>query len=227
MSFNGSGLFQVNVAGNPVVTGTVISSTWLNASFSDFATGLSTCILKDGTQTLTANIPFGGFKATGLAVATTTGDALSYGRAANVTTLTVTTVNASGVVTGGSFVGLATAGPATATAVGYMGAPLNTQNGNYTLVLGDQGNMLYHTSGSAHAYTIPPNASVALPIGTVVLIENEVAAGVVTVTRGAGVSMFLRGTSVTDADRALAANGSCAIKKVATNTWSITGIGLT
>lgn len=30
-----------------------------------FATGLSTCMLKDGTQTLTANIPFGGFKITG------------------------------------------------------------------------------------------------------------------------------------------------------------------
>lgn len=132
-----------------------------------------------------------------------------------------------GVATATSYSGAALAGPAASTGVGYMGAPENIQNGNYTLALTDQGQMLYHTSGSAHAYTIPPNASIALPIGSVVLIENEVAAGVVTVTRGAGVSLFWRGNSVTSADRALAANGSCAIKKVATDTWSITGIGLT
>lgn len=90
MSFNGSGLFQINSAGNPVVTATDISSTWLNALTADLAAGLSNVICKDGQTTLTANIPFGGFKATGLAVATTTGDALSYGRAATVTTLAAT-----------------------------------------------------------------------------------------------------------------------------------------
>jgi hypothetical protein len=137
------------------------------------------------------------------------------------TSPTLTTPNV-GVATGS-----AAAGPATASGLGYMGAPVNTQNANYTLALSDEGEMIYHTSASAHAYTIPPNASVALPIGTVVLIENEVAGGVVTVTRGAAVSLFWRGNSVTSADRALAANGSCAIKKVATDTWSITGIGLT
>lgn len=132
-----------------------------------------------------------------------------------------------GVASATSYSGAALAGPAASTGVGYMGAPENIQNTGYTLALTDEGQMLYHTTGSAHAYTIPPNSSVALPIGTVVLIENEVAAGVVTVTRGAGVSLFWRGNSVTSADRALAANGSCAIKKVATDTWSITGIGLT
>lgn len=58
MSFNGAGVFSINSAGNPVVTNTVISSTWLNALTADLATGLSTCLLKDGTQTATAVIPF-------------------------------------------------------------------------------------------------------------------------------------------------------------------------
>lgn len=52
-----SGTFSL-VAGNPVVTGTTISSTVQNNTMTDIATGLSTCLLKDGTQTTTATIPF-------------------------------------------------------------------------------------------------------------------------------------------------------------------------
>lgn len=77
MSFS-SGTFTINSTGNPVVTGTTISSTWANALTSDLATGLSTCVLKDGTQTLTANIPIGGFKLTGLAAGTATGHSLRW-----------------------------------------------------------------------------------------------------------------------------------------------------
>lgn len=62
-----SGTFSL-VSGNPVVTGTTISSTWANNTLSDIATGLSTCILKNGTQTLTADIPFAGFGATNVRI---------------------------------------------------------------------------------------------------------------------------------------------------------------
>lgn len=58
MSFNGAGTWTANSAGLPVVTGTVISSTMFNTFTGDVATGLSTCILKDGTQTATAGVPF-------------------------------------------------------------------------------------------------------------------------------------------------------------------------
>lgn len=58
MSFNGSGTFVVNSTGQPVVTGTVISSTVFNAFTADVATGLSTAICKDGQQTCTAGVPF-------------------------------------------------------------------------------------------------------------------------------------------------------------------------
>src|SRR3990167_4111449 len=77
MSFS-SGTFSINTAGQPVVTGTVISSTAFNAFTADIATGLSTCILKDGTQTLTGNIPMGGFKLTGLAAGSAAGNSLRY-----------------------------------------------------------------------------------------------------------------------------------------------------
>jgi hypothetical protein len=83
MAYNGSGTF-VLVAGNPVVTGTTISSTWANNTLNDIATGLSTAITKDGQTTPTANIPMGGYKITGLAAATVNGDAVRYEQAASL-----------------------------------------------------------------------------------------------------------------------------------------------
>lgn len=77
MPFNGSGTY-VLPAGNPVVTGTTISSTTQNNTMSDVATALSTTITKDGQTTPTANIPMGGFKLTGLGAATANGDAVRY-----------------------------------------------------------------------------------------------------------------------------------------------------
>ena len=44
MSFNGSGTFVINSAGQPVVANTVISATTFNALTADLANGLSTCI---------------------------------------------------------------------------------------------------------------------------------------------------------------------------------------
>jgi hypothetical protein len=58
MSYNGSGTFQINTSGQPVVTGTVISSTTFNALTADLATGLSTAITKDGQTATTVRIPF-------------------------------------------------------------------------------------------------------------------------------------------------------------------------
>lgn len=76
MAFS-SGTFTL-VSGNPVVTGTTISSTWGNNTLSDIAAGLSSCVLKDGTQTITANIPMATFKLTGLGAASTSGDSVRY-----------------------------------------------------------------------------------------------------------------------------------------------------
>jgi hypothetical protein len=58
MSYNGSGTFQINTTGQPIVTGTVISATTFNSLTADLATGLSTAITKDGQTTTTARIPF-------------------------------------------------------------------------------------------------------------------------------------------------------------------------
>lgn len=100
MSFNGSGTFLINSAGQPVVTNTIISSTAFNALTADLATGLSTCLTKDGQSTPTANIKLGGFKLTNVGAATLLGDALSFGRDATIDDLTVTgSISVSGLGT--------------------------------------------------------------------------------------------------------------------------------
>lgn len=62
MAFNGSGTYSLP-AGNPVITGTTISSTVQNNTMSDIATALTDCVTRDGQSPLTANLPMGGFKA--------------------------------------------------------------------------------------------------------------------------------------------------------------------
>ena len=80
MSYNGSGTFNINTAGQPVVTGTIITSTAFNLLTSDLATGLTTALTKDGQTTPTANIPMGSFKITGLGAGTAATDAAQYGQ---------------------------------------------------------------------------------------------------------------------------------------------------
>lgn len=73
-----SGTFSLYTPGNPVVTGTTIASTWANNTLNDVATGLTTCVLKDGTQVITANLPMASFKFTGLGAGSTAGESLRY-----------------------------------------------------------------------------------------------------------------------------------------------------
>jgi hypothetical protein len=110
MSFNGSGTFQINSAGQPVVTNTIISSTAFNALTADLATGLSTCLTKDGQTTPTANIKLGGFKLVNVGAGTLAGDALVFGQAATVSGVTITGLTGLVKANGSSAATAATAG---------------------------------------------------------------------------------------------------------------------
>lgn len=92
MAFNGSGSFSAPGSSFPAVAGTLIEATKFNTVVNDIATGLSTCILKDGTQTVTANIPFGGFKLTGVGPAAARTDAATLANAQDGTGVYVGTV---------------------------------------------------------------------------------------------------------------------------------------
>src|SRR3990167_1550372 len=83
MSFSG-GVFSINSTGQPVVTGTTISSSVFNALTADLATGLSTTMLKDGTQIMTANVPMAGFRFTGLGAGAANGDSVRRSQVGHV-----------------------------------------------------------------------------------------------------------------------------------------------
>lgn len=88
------------------MTNTVISSTVQNNTLNDIATALTNSIAANGETPITANIPMATHKITGLAAATTSGDALAYGQTgASIASLTVTTTltGPGGVITSGVY----------------------------------------------------------------------------------------------------------------------------
>jgi hypothetical protein len=99
MAYNGSGTFSL-AAGNPVVTGTTISSTWANNTLSDIATGLSTVICKDGQTTVTANLPMATFKHTGVGAASATTEYARYDQVQNSAPMVLASVAGTNTVTG-------------------------------------------------------------------------------------------------------------------------------
>lgn len=81
MAFNGSGVFVrlynwVNDRNN----GIKIQATRMDNEMDGMATGLSTCMTKDGQSTPTANIPLGNFRLTGVGAAVNAGDAVNAGQ---------------------------------------------------------------------------------------------------------------------------------------------------
>lgn len=77
----------------------------------------------------------------------------------------------------------------TALVAASSGIGLNSQTGTtYTLVLGDAGLCVEMNNASANTLTVPPNSSVAFPIGTN-LIVRQMGAGQTAVAAGAGVTI--------------------------------------
>jgi hypothetical protein len=100
MAFNGSGTFnRVHSWATDKAAATKITASRMDAEDDGFATGLSTCIAKDGQTTITANLPMNSKKLTGLAAGTTAGDSVRYEQA-------VTAV----AITGGTITGLTSLG---------------------------------------------------------------------------------------------------------------------
>jgi len=76
MSRNGSGTYTLP-AGNPVVTGTAITSSWANTTMSDIAAGLTQSVAADGQTPMTGNLNMTNNTIENLADATASGDAVS------------------------------------------------------------------------------------------------------------------------------------------------------
>ena len=94
---------------------------------------------------------------------------------------------------------------------------VSSQSASYTLVLGDAAKMVEMNNGSANNLTVPPNSSVAFPVGTVIDVL-QIGAGQTTIVADSGVTInYAIGLK-------LRAQWSAAsLVKRATNTWVAIG----
>jgi len=97
MSRNGSGVYSLP-AGNPVVTGTTISSSWANNTMNDLAAALTDSVAADGQTPMTGDLDMNTNKILNLDPATAAGEAVEYSQFVSATTNAV-------AITGGTING--------------------------------------------------------------------------------------------------------------------------
>lgn len=104
--------------------------------------------------------------------------------------------------------------------VGYINAPQST---NTTVAATDAGKHIYFTGGSTATLTVNTNATTPLATGTVILVVNN-NSGNLTIS-GAGVTFQLANGAT--GNRTVATKGMATLLKVATDTWYVSGAGVT
>jgi hypothetical protein len=195
-------------AGNVVSVGFVQSAT---VSASGNVTGGN--VITSGLITATGNIQGGNLRTAGLvsAAGNVTGGNVTTGGTMSAATVSASTVAATSFSTGNT----ATVTSANYT-IGYRDLPQITSLGQLTIT---DGGKHYYGTGTI---TVPANGTVPLAIGTAVLI---IATNTVTVSAAGGVTLRWGGTSGTG-NRTLAQFGVATLVKVASDTWYISGTGL-
>ena len=115
----------------------------------------------------------------------------------------------------------------TATSLNEIGSsavsfPQNSQSADYTLVLEDAGKMIFHPAADTmgRTWTIPANASVAFPVGTVIMLVVQEGAGGI---RLIITSDTLRNMNGWTGSRWLAENVQYYLVKVTTTEWLLAG----
>ena len=108
-----------------------------------------------------------------------------------------------------------TSAAAPSSAVNY---PQNIKSADYTLVIGDAGKQIFHpvADTNVRTYTIPANASVAFPIGTVVLFTVENSGTAVTISITSDTLVFGAGTT---GSLVVAPNNTLMAIKVTATKW--------
>lgn len=109
----------------------------------------------------------------------------------------------------------------------FAGPTQNSQSVGYTPVLADAGGQIYHPSSdtTARTWTWPNNSNVAFLISTKIEVVNDCSAGVLTINTQASVTLEWFPSGATG-NRTIAACGIVTLTKVTTNTWIVTGVGV-
>ena len=99
---------------------------------------------------------------------------------------------------------------------------INAQTGTtYTSVLADAGKIITTSNGSAITFTIPPNSSVAYPIGSSLTVIS-IGAGLTTFAQGSGVTIASTGATATAPIMRIQHSSATAIK-IGTDLWQVVG----
>lgn len=191
---NGNYVAPSNTA---AVSGATISSTAYNSLQTDLGSEITNSVDRLGRSAMQANLPMGSFLINNLGTPVASTDAATKGY---IDTLTAN--------------------------MGYLNIPLSggaAYTTNYTGVLTDSGKLIL-MNGTTLTATIPANASVAYPVGTVLTFVNANASPLsISITSD---TLYLSGT-VTTGTRTLGQNGIGTALKITSTSWIINGAALT
>ena len=95
---------------------------------------------------------------------------------------------------------------------------VNSQTGSYTLVLADAGKIVEVNAAGSSNITVPPNSSVAFPVGAIIGV-SQYGAGAVVIVPGGGVTVRSRNNLTTIGGR----YGEVTLRKRATDEWVLVG----
>jgi hypothetical protein len=109
-------------------------------------------------------------------------------------------------------------------AIGYLNIPQITLSANTTLPLTAAGKHYYGTSGSDLALLIPNNATTLFNVGTAITIVNQGNANI-DMNADTGVTLYQSGNP-SAGNAQVGAYGMATLMKVATDTWFISGVGV-
>lgn len=144
MSRNGTGTYNLP-AGNPVVTGTVIASTWANSTLTDIASALTGSVAADGQTPMVGDLDMNTNKIVNLEPGTVAGNAIEYDQFVAATT---TAVNITGGTINGTSIGETTRSSGKFTTLAANGATTLTSTLDVTGVATFAANSQFNGTGA-------------------------------------------------------------------------------
>lgn len=92
------------------------------------------------------------------------------------------------------------------------------RNATHTFALSNAGGHVIKTNTTAYTWTVPPNSSVAFPIGDAISVVNDGSSGNVTIAQGAGVTIV---DGATTGAYTLLPNSGRTLLKIGNDRWRV------